>query len=74
MSKVVTYLPPDVPRILINRNIVRVPTTANEDVLFHACLLGNCGKVLLVVRFVQAVWFMHGQLILTSYNHLLPCI
>ena len=45
MSKAVTYLRPNIPRILINRNILRVPTASNEDFLFHACLLGNCGKM-----------------------------
>lgn len=44
MSKVVTYLRLDIPRILINRNIVRVNSTTDDEVLFHACLLGNCGK------------------------------
>ena len=46
MSKVVEYLQPDIPRILINRNIVKVPKVSNnkDDYLFHACLLGDCGK------------------------------
>ncbi len=46
MSKVVEYLRPDIPRILINRNIVKVPKVSNnkDDSLFHACLLGDCGK------------------------------
>ena len=46
MSKVVEYLRPDIPRILINRNIVKVPKVSNnkDDYLFHACLLGDCGK------------------------------
>ncbi len=47
MSKVVEYLRPDIPRILINRNIVRVPNVSkdDDDCLYHACLLGNCGKI-----------------------------
>lgn len=48
MSRVVDYLPPDIPRILINRNIVSVPTQSNEKAgsfTFHACLLGNCDDV-----------------------------
>ncbi len=46
MSKGVEYLRPDIPRILINRNIVKVPKVSNnkDDYLFHACLLGDCGK------------------------------
>ena len=46
MLKVVEYLRPDIPRILINRNIVKVPKVSNnkDDYLFHACLLGDCGK------------------------------
>ncbi len=46
MSKVVENLRPDIPRILINRNIVKVPKVSNnkDDYLFHACLLGDCGK------------------------------
>jgi NAD-dependent SIR2 family protein deacetylase len=46
MSRVVEYLKEDIPRILINRNIVRVRKAASKkdgDCLFHACLLGNCG-------------------------------
>ncbi|KAL7537441.1 hypothetical protein ACHAXR_007837 [Thalassiosira sp. AJA248-18] len=47
MSKVVEYLSSNIPRILINRNIVRVPKSSEEDDghLFHACLLGNCDDV-----------------------------
>lgn len=49
MSRVVDYLPPDIPRILINRNIVTVPKqSTNEQAgsfTFHACLLGNCDDV-----------------------------
>ena len=48
MSKVVEYLRPDIPRILINRNIVRVATKSSKgdgDCLFNACLLGNCDDV-----------------------------
>ncbi|KAL3816365.1 hypothetical protein ACHAXA_000443 [Cyclostephanos tholiformis] len=46
MSKVVNYLKPDIPRILINRNIVRVPKISSTDdgYPFHACLLGDCGE------------------------------
>jgi len=46
MSKVVEFLRPDIPRILINRNIVQVPKVSHkdDDCLFHACLLGDCGK------------------------------
>ena len=42
--KVVEYLLPDIPRILINRNIVRVPKVSqdDDDCLYHACLFGNC--------------------------------
>ena len=43
----VEYLRPDIQRILINRNIVKVPKVSNnkDDYLFHAsCLLGDCGK------------------------------
>ena len=48
MSRVVDYLKPDIPRILVNRNIVRVKKTSNKnkedrDCLFDSCLLGNCG-------------------------------
>ena len=49
MSRVVDYLKSDIPRILVNRNIVRVKKTSNmedEDCLFDACLLGNCDDVL----------------------------
>lgn len=50
MSRVVDYLKPDIPRILVNRNIVRVKKTSNKnkeegDSLFDACLLGNCDEV-----------------------------
>lgn len=48
MSKVVEYLRPEIPRILINRNIVNVPKSSkNEDAphTFHASLLGNCDDV-----------------------------
>mmetsp|Transcript_43283 Transcript_43283/g.79209 ORF Transcript_43283/g.79209 Transcript_43283/m.79209 type:complete len:435 (-) Transcript_43283:366-1670(-) len=47
MSKVVGFLPPDIPRFLINRNIVRLPKVSGEDDehLFHVCLLGNCDDV-----------------------------
>ncbi len=46
MSKVVEYLRPDIPHILINRSIVKVPKVSNkkDDYLFHACLLGDCIK------------------------------
>jgi hypothetical protein len=46
MSKVVEFLRPDIPRILINRNIVQVPKVSHkdDDSLFHACLLGDCGE------------------------------
>ena len=51
MSRVVDYLKSDIPRILVNRNIVRVKKTSNKnkeegDCLFDACLLGNCDDVL----------------------------
>jgi len=50
MSRVVDYLKSDIPRILVNRNIVRVKKTSNKnkeegDCLFDACLLGNCDEV-----------------------------
>lgn len=45
MSKVVTYLRCEIPRILINRTIVRVPTSEHSNFLFNACLLGNCGEI-----------------------------
>jgi len=50
MSRVVDYLKPDIPRILVNRNIVRVKKTSNKnkedrDCLFDSCLLGNCDEV-----------------------------
>jgi len=48
MSRVVDYLKPDIPRILVNRNIVRVKKTSNKedgDCLFDSCLLGNCDDV-----------------------------
>jgi hypothetical protein len=46
MSNVVEFLRPDILRILINRNIVQVPKVSykGDDRLFHACLLGDCGK------------------------------
>ena len=48
MSKVVEYLPPRIPKILINRNIVRLPKKASDDgnsFAFDHCLLGNCDNV-----------------------------
>ena len=47
MSRVVDYLKPDIPRILVNRNIVRVKKASNKEdgCLFDACLLGNCDEV-----------------------------
>ena len=57
MSKVVTYFRLEIPRILINRNIVRVQSsTEDDDFLFDACLLGNCGEIFLpsfVYRFQE---------------------
>ena len=46
MSKVVEYLRQDFLRILINRNIVKLPKGSNnkDNYLFHACLLGDCIK------------------------------
>ena len=59
MSKVIHYLPPNIPRILINRNAIKVSknvsSTNNEDCLpqvdfrdgydFDASLLGNCDDI-----------------------------
>jgi len=60
MSKVIQYLPPSIPRILINRNVVTAPqnTSLDDDLdenseeedfrdgyVFDACLLGFCDDV-----------------------------
>ena len=52
MSNVVGFLPDNIPRILINRDIVQVKrgsqtngTDANNFCLWDACLLGNCDAV-----------------------------
>ncbi|KAI2511453.1 Sir2 family [Fragilaria crotonensis] len=57
MSKVISYLPPSVPRILINRNVVDPPNVLNveddededeefrENYTFDAYLLGFCDDV-----------------------------
>jgi NAD-dependent SIR2 family protein deacetylase len=57
MSKVISYLPPSVPRILINRNVVDAPHVVNvdddededeefrENYTFDAYLLGFCDDV-----------------------------
>lgn len=45
MAKVVEFLPRDLFRVLINRNIIRPPTSSKADNLsFDVCLLGNCGE------------------------------
>lgn len=52
MSNVVGFLPDNIPRILINRDIVQVKigsqtngTDANNFCLWDVCLLGNCDAV-----------------------------
>jgi hypothetical protein len=47
MSKVVEFLPQHIPRILINRNNIHLPSASTgnpSDPIFNACLLGNCGE------------------------------
>lgn len=61
MSRVVEYLPRDIPRILVNRNSVRLPRPPkvsnddgevrdDDDFQFHACLLGDCDDVVGALR------------------------
>lgn len=56
MSKLVGFLPDNIPRILINRDIVQVvksPSQHEKQVefcLFDACLLGNCDAVTKAIK------------------------
>ena len=53
MSKLVGFLPDNIPRILINRDIVQVvksPVKPDEFCLFDACLLGNCDAVTQAIK------------------------
>ena len=43
-SKVVEYLPPNIPRILLSIGTLFVHQKMMVAHIFHACLLGNCGK------------------------------
>jgi len=52
MSKVVEFMPPNILRVLVNRNIVSAPNSSKKhhdstgkSCLFDACLLGNCDDV-----------------------------
>ena len=50
MSNVVGFLPENIPRILINRDIVQVRKSSTQDsqdgfCIWDACLLGNCDAV-----------------------------
>jgi hypothetical protein len=49
MSKVVDFLPPNVYRALINRNIIH-PPSKDEAFLFDICLLGDCDNVVRVIK------------------------
>ena len=49
MSKLVGFLPDNIPRILINRDIVHV-RKQDEICLFDACLLGNCDAVTQAIK------------------------
>ena len=49
MSKLVGFLPDNIPRILINRDIVQV-RKQDEICLFDACLLGNCDAVTQAIK------------------------
>lgn len=49
MSKLVGFLPDNIPRILINRDIVQVKKQ-DEICLFDACLLGNCDAVTRAIK------------------------
>jgi hypothetical protein len=49
MSKLVGFLPDNIPRILINRDIVQVKKQ-DEICLFDACLLGNCDTVTRAIK------------------------
>lgn len=53
MSKVIEFMPPNILRVLVNRNIVSAPNSSKQyhestgkRYLFDACLLGYCGKFL----------------------------
>ena len=58
MSKLVGFLPDNIPRILINRDIVQVMKSPSqhhhekqdEICLFDACLLGNCDAVTQAIK------------------------
>eukprot|EP00975_Prorocentrum_lima_P065209 12902101-Prorocentrum_lima.AAC.1 len=57
MSKLVGFLPDNVPRILINRDIVQVMKSSTQNYkkqdefcLFDACLLGNCDAVTQAIK------------------------
>lgn len=53
MSKLVCFLPDNIPRILINRDIVQVMKNCPEKrsaILFDACLLGNCDAVTQAIK------------------------
>eukprot|EP00985_Skeletonema_marinoi_P009330 scaffold4344_cov70-Skeletonema_marinoi.AAC.1 len=57
MSKLVGFLPDNIPRILINRDIVQVMKSSTQNYkkhdefcLFDACLLGNCDAVTQAIK------------------------
>jgi len=57
MSKLVGFLPDNIPRILINRDIVQVMKSSTQNnkkqdefCLFDACLLGNCDAVTQAIK------------------------
>eukprot|EP00804_Cyclotella_cryptica_P005653 CCRYP_000026-RC/>CCRYP_000026-RC protein AED:0.03 eAED:0.03 QI:890/1/1/1/1/0.66/3/1291/184 len=51
MSKVVEFLPPDLFRVLINRNIIHpTPSQTADNLSFDACLLGNCDDIVLAIK------------------------
>lgn len=73
MSKVLRYLPPSIPRILINRNEVVLPKVCADEIdsddeedtregyIFDASLLGNCDDV--VKGIIRALdWKIEGGL------------
>ena len=55
MSRLVGFLPDDIPRLLINRDVVQVMKSSsqsqgNDFCLFDACLLGNCDSVTQAIK------------------------
>ena len=55
MSRLVGFLPDDIPRLLINRDVVQVMKSTsqskdNDFCLFDACLLGNCDLVTQAIK------------------------